>query len=265
VPDGIVSITICKHDTYLQNKLHKSGFRHAEVAESPGDCRRAIHGERCGMRLRTAVFDLDGTLIDSLGLILASYHHTMETHLGHRLPDERWIAGMGTPLAVQMCEFARDAAMAADMVETYQAHNLANHDQLVRPYPGIRESVGELRSRGVTLAIATSKRATATGMGLRACGLPEDWFAAVVTADDVSRPKPHPEPVLLALRRSGEADSSRAVYVGDSVHDMRSGRAAGVTTAAVLWGPNSRATLNPTTPDLWLHTPADIEALFPPE
>jgi len=209
---------------------------------------------------RTIVFDLDGTLIDSLDLILASYRHTMEAHLGRSPPDELWVRGMGTPLAVQMLDFAEDAREADAMVRTYQEHNLANHDRLVRSYSGVREAVGELRERGSTLAIATSKRAVATRLGLRSCGFPEDWFAGVVTADDVERPKPDPEPVLRALELAGETDPSRAVYVGDSVHDMRAGRAAGVVTAAVLWGPNSRDVLAPTEPDLWVDTPADLTA-----
>lgn len=212
------------------------------------------------MRPRTIVFDLDGTLIDSLGLILASYRHTMQTHLGRSLPDELWVRGMGTPLAVQMLEFAGDEEEADAMVGTYQDHNLANHDRLVRSYPGVRQAVGELRERGATLAIATSKRAEATRLGLESCGFPATWFAAIVTADDVERPKPDPEPVLRALELAGEADPSRAVYVGDSVHDMRAGRAAGVTTVAVLWGPNSRDTLAPTEPDLWVETPTDLVA-----
>lgn len=211
---------------------------------------------------RTIVFDLDGTLIDSLGLILASYRHTMEAHLGRRMPDELWVRGMGTPLAVQMLEFAKDEREAAAMVRTYQDHNLANHDRLVRSYPGVRQAVDELRECGSILAIATSKRAVATRLGLRSCGFPEDWFAGIVTADDVERPKPDPEPVLRALALAGETDPSRAVYVGDSVHDMRAGRAAGVATAAVLWGPNSRDTLAPTEPDLWVETPSDLAAVL---
>lgn len=213
------------------------------------------------MTPRTIVFDLDGTLINSLGLILASYRHTMETHLGHRLNDELWVQGMGTPLHVQMRGFAKDEAEAEAMVRTYEEHNLANHDDLVEPYPGVREAVSGLRDRGLTLAVATSKRTKATYMGLRRCGFPEDWFASIVTANDVERPKPDPEPVLLALHQAGEADPSRAVYVGDSVHDMQSGRAAGVVTAAVLWGPNSRDTLAVTDPDRWLEDPAELLGL----
>lgn len=177
------------------------------------------------------------------------------------MPDHLWISGVGTPLAVQMLAFAESPEEAEAMVATYQEHNLANHDRLVRPYAGVREAVVELRERGIRLAIATSKRSIATGMGLRACGLPESWFEAVVTAEDVERPKPDAEPVLRALELSGEPEPSRAVYVGDSVHDMKSGRAAGVTTAAVLWGPNDRTTLASTRPDLWLTSPAEIGTL----
>lgn len=213
--------------------------------------------------LRTIVFDLDGTLIDSLGLILASYRHTMETHLGRRLADELWVQGMGTPLDVQMRGFARSAEEAEAMVRTYEEHNLANHDRLVRPYPGVREAVEELRRRGLTLAIATSKRSEATRLGLRACDFPEEWFAGIVTANDVTRPKPDPQPVAMALERAEEDDPSRAIYIGDSVHDMRSGRAAGVTTAAVLWGPNSRETLEVAEPDLWMERPEGLRRLEP--
>lgn len=208
--------------------------------------------------LRTVVFDLDGTLIDSLGLILASYRHTMEAHLGRRMDDDLWVRGMGTPLAVQMRQFARDADEADAMVRTYEEHNLAHHDRLVRPYPGVREEVAELRRRGLRLAIATSKRAPATRLGLRRCDYPETWFASIVTANDVRRPKPDPEPVHLAMERAGETDPSRVAYVGDSVHDMRAGRAAGVRTVAVLWGPNSRETLAATEPDAWAARPDDL-------
>jgi len=85
--------------------------------------------------------------------------------------------------------------------------------------------------------------------------------AVIVGADDVVNPKPHPEPVELALRLLG-ADPGTTVYVGDSVHDMESGRAAGVRTAAALWGPFSRADLERTEPDYWLERPADLLGLI---
>ncbi|MEJ2481585.1 MAG: HAD-IA family hydrolase [Gemmatimonadota bacterium] len=215
-----------------------------------------------GERFRTVVFDLDGTLIDSEDLILASFRHTMRTHFGEAPPDESWRRTIGRPLAVQVRDFARTDEEAEAMIRTYTDHNLSQHDRLVRAFDGIREALEELLRRGRTLAIATSKRRTATRMGLAACGLPEHWFASIVTADDVTRHKPDAEPVLRALSQSGEERTESAVFVGDSVHDMRSGRAAGVATAAVLWGPNDRAVLSPESPDLWIERPEEIPELI---
>jgi len=211
---------------------------------------------------RTVVFDLDGTLIDSENLIMESYRHTMRCHLGEAPPDEQWRTTIGRPLVVQVRGFARSEEEAEAMIRTYTEHNLANHDRLVRPFEGIREALETLRARGTVLAIATSKRRIATGLGLAACGLPEDWFSTIVTADDVTRFKPDAEPVARALAGAHESEPARAVYVGDSVHDMRSGRAAGVRTAAVLWGPNDREALSPESPDLWIERPDQIPLLL---
>lgn len=88
----------------------------------------------------------------------------------------------------------------------------------------------------------------------------EDAFDVVVGADDVTHPKPHPEPVQVALERLG-ASASDAVFVGDSRHDLVSGRAAGVKTAAALWGPFDRSHLADLEPDYWLETPRDLSLL----
>ena len=87
-----------------------------------------------------------------------------------------------------------------------------------------------------------------------------DVFDAVVGSDDVTQPKPHPEPVLKAIGLLG-ADPSGTVFIGDSRHDIECGRIAGVRTAAVLWGPFDRAHLEDLHPDYWLTTPADLDTL----
>ena len=203
------------------------------------------------------LFDLDGTLIDSERLILASYRHTMHQHLGHVPPEDTWKATIGQPLVVQMKMFARSEDEADAMIQTYVDHNLANHDGYVRPFPDVRSVLESVRDSGRSLGIVTSKKRRATHMGLARCDLPAEWFEAIVTADDVQRFKPEPEPVLKALELMG-VGAREAVFVGDSTHDMRSGRAAGVTTAAALWGPYTRAQLEPTAPDLWLERPGDL-------
>ena len=207
------------------------------------------------------LFDLDGTLIDSERLILASYRHTMQEHLGYVPPEETWKATIGQPLVVQMKMFAERDEQVSAMIGTYVDHNLANHDDYVNPFPGVRSLVEAIRRSGRVLGIVTSKKRRATHMGLARCDLPAEWFAAIVTADDVERYKPEPEPVLKALDLLGIC-GDEALFVGDSTHDMRCGRAAGVLTAAALWGPYTRAQLEPTEPDVWLEKPGDLRAVL---
>jgi pyrophosphatase PpaX len=83
-----------------------------------------------------------------------------------------------------------------------------------------------------------------------------------VGADDVTRAKPDAEPVLAAMAALG-ADPATTVFVGDSPHDMAAGRAAGVRTAAVLWGPFRRDHLAPHAPDHWLDDPEALTRMTP--
>ena len=211
------------------------------------------------MPLSTFLFDLDGTLIDSIELILRSYRHTMRTHRRDEPPDDVWMEGLGTPLWVQFRRFTDDAAEIDAMVETYRAYNLAHHDELVRPYDGVVEAVRALRRPGRSLGLVTSKMRSGALRGLRRAGL-EDAFEVVVGADEVTHPKPHPEPVRIALERLG-APATGAVFIGDSRHDLECGRAAGVKTAAALWGPFDRADLEDLEPDYWLERPQDLTTL----
>jgi pyrophosphatase PpaX len=209
-------------------------------------------------RFATYLFDLDGTLLDSVALILASYRHTALAHRGEAPDDAVWLAGLGTPLRTQLRCLSDDPAEVEAMAQTYREHNLANHDRMVRPYDGVVEAVRELALHA-TLGLVTSKLRHGALRGLRVAGL-EAAFAVVIGADDVDRHKPDPAPVLAAVERLG-ADPSTTVFVGDSPHDLAAGRAAGVRTAAALWGPFPRLALEPHRPDHWLYTPADLANL----
>lgn len=206
----------------------------------------------------TVLLDLDGTLVDSEELILSSYRHTLRVHRGEAPPDAAWLESMGRPLHVQLAYFARDDEEARAMVRTYVEHNREAHDRLIRPFPGVPDLVRELVEAGYALAIVTSKRRRSTLRGLSVCGYDRGWFDAVVTASDVEEYKPSPAPVLQALEEAGRRPAERALFVGDSVHDLRSGRAAGTRTGAALWGPYGREELAPGEPDLWLERPADL-------
>ena len=209
--------------------------------------------------MRTYLFDLDGTLLDSIELILASFHHTSRIHLGKELPDEHWLAGVGIPLRTALSRVARSKAEAEAMLDTYRAYNLEHHDRMAKPYPGVVDVVRKLHGDGAKLALVTSKLSIGANRGLRLLGL-EDELSVRVCADDVVNGKPHPEPVLKALAAL-DAKPDDALFVGDSEHDMLSGRAAGVATVAVTWGPFTRVALEATSPTYWVDSPGQISSL----
>jgi pyrophosphatase PpaX len=210
--------------------------------------------------INTVLFDLDGTLIDSIELILASYRHTLAAHGRQALPDSEWMRGVGTPLRVQLAQCAESPEDLQALVETYRDYNLANHDRMITAYPGVVDMVRTARSMGFHTGVVTSKNREGTRRGLRLVGL-EDFIEVRVCADDVTHPKPHPEPVLQALTRLG-ANPASTLFVGDSVHDLHSGRQAGVLTGAALWGPFQREELEPAAPDHWLARVQDLRSLL---
>ncbi len=210
--------------------------------------------------IRTALFDLDGTLIDSIDLILASYRHTLAAHGLPAVPDSEWMRGVGTPLRVQLGQWAASPDELLALVATYREYNLANHDQMILPFPGIAELLLGVRAAGLRTGVVTSKNREGTKRGLRLFGL-EEFIEVLVCADDVERPKPHPEPVERAVQQLG-ADPATTIFVGDSIHDLHSGRGAGVLTGAVLWGPFRREELEAAEPDFWLETPEDLKRLL---
>jgi pyrophosphatase PpaX len=122
------------------------------------------------------------------------------------------------------------------------------------------EAVREIKSAGIQTGLVTSKNRQGALRGLALVGL-EALMDVMVCADEVNNPKPHPEPVEKAVALLG-ADPARTVYVGDSIHDMHSGRAAGVKTAAALWGPFGRSHLERARPDYWLEKPEDLVGLM---
>jgi pyrophosphatase PpaX len=213
--------------------------------------------------LQTVLFDLDGTLIDSVRLILDSYHHTLQRHGLPARTDEDWLKGVGTPLHVQFADWRDSPDVLAALIATYREYNLTHHDRMVTIYPGIIEAVREIKAAGRQTGLVTSKNRQGAVRGLSLVGL-EALMDVLVCADEVTNPKPHPEPVEKAVALLG-ADPGTTLYVGDSVHDMRSGRAAGVKTAAALWGPFGRSHLQEASPDYWLEQPGDLVKLVRPE
>ena len=108
-------------------------------------------------KLQTILFDLDGTLIDSVRLILDSYHHTLRQHGLPARTDAEWLKGIGTPLHVQLGEWRDDAGTIDAMIATYRNYNLEHHDRMVTVYPGVVDAVREIKLAGLPDRPATSK------------------------------------------------------------------------------------------------------------
>lgn len=205
------------------------------------------------------LFDLDGTLIDSIGLILASMEYAFAGR-DRRPSTEEWVAAIGTPLDGMLRRWARDEDDVTALRARYREHQLIHHDAMTTAYPGAVETVRALHAGGHPLAIVTSKLEVGARRALRLLDV-EECFTAVVGLEATTRHKPDPEPVHQALARLGGIAPERAIFVGDSVHDMRSGNAAGVITAAALWGPSTREELQPATPRHWLAEIAEVRTL----
>jgi pyrophosphatase PpaX len=195
------------------------------------------------------LFDLDGTLIDSIGLLLECMQFAFVGR--DRAPTTaEWVAGIGTPLRAQLAEWCVGNEDVESMVARYRDYQHLHLERLTAPFPEVIDTIAWARAAGYPTAIVTSKGKGMTRRSLDHVGLGEA-FDAVVTFEETARHKPLPDPVFLALERLG-ATADQALFVGDSPHDMHAGRAAGVKTAAALWGPFTREELIVASPSYWL-------------
>jgi pyrophosphatase PpaX len=186
------------------------------------------------------LFDLDGTLVDTVPFILESVRHAFDGY-GCCPTDAEWIAGIGTPLRTQLAGFARCAGDIEDLFNRYRAYWLAHHDERTAPFPGAVEVVRALAEAGHPLGVVTAKNEQGALRTLAHTGLLA-YVTAIVGADTCANAKPHPEPVLLALSRLDRAPTE-ALMLGDSPHDLAAARAAGAVSVAALWGACGREVL----------------------
>lgn len=203
------------------------------------------------------LFDLDGTLVDSIALLLASMRHTFQGRT--RQPsDAEWIEGIGTPLPKQLTPYVESDEDRERLINRYRTFQLENHDRLMARYEGVIDTLALLYQRGHPMGIVTSKGNAMMERGLKFIGA-DDYIEVAIGYDSVHIHKPDPYPVKTALEKL-EYGAGEAVFVGDSPHDIKSGNAAGVITIAALWGPFTKLTLEAYQPSYFLD---DIKQLPP--
>lgn len=199
------------------------------------------------------LFDMDGTLLDTVPLIVESFQYAFMNHLGHPGDRGEILAGIGIPLERVMDNYPEGPAL----IKTYLKHNQAHLNSHIGIFIGIPQMLAQLRKLGLQLGVVTSKRTAAAMPGLIAFDL-EPCFDIILTKESTTRHKPDPEPLLEAMRRLHLSDPARVVYVGDSIHDVRCAQAAGCKTVVVDWTYMPVTELRQANPDLWLKKPADL-------
>ena len=207
------------------------------------------------MRFPVVLFDLDGTVIDSGAIILASMRHAAKEVLGLEPADEDLMSAVGGPgLEAQMRALAPDRV--EELVTVYRAHNEPLHDGIVS-FAGIDDVLVRLKDDGRRLGIVTAKRRETVELAFAHVPLGH-LFDTVVGGDETERHKPDPGPLLLALERL-RAQPAEAAYVGDAPFDVKAAKAAGLFSVGVTWGGiHARERLEAEDPDVLVDTPADL-------
>jgi pyrophosphatase PpaX len=211
------------------------------------------------VRYDPVLFDLDGTVVDSGAIILASLRHATQTVLGETIPDERLLATVGgSGLVSQMHDF--DPERVDELVRVYTEHNKPLHADLAT-FDGMLELLEELKADGRRLGIVTAKRRATVELAFEKIPI-ERLFDVIVAGDETEGHKPHPEPLLTAVERLG-AEPRDAAYVGDSPFDIQAAKAGGLAAIAVTWGRiHDRERLEQEEPDHIVETPEELRGVL---
>ena len=215
--------------------------------------------------LSAALFDFDGTLVDTTELIHQSLRHAAREVLGREdFSREALLRNVGRPLPRQMEAILVESGMAEgeaerveELLQVYRLYNEENHEALIREFPGVEDALARLQSAGVETAVVTSKRRASVELALRSFPRLGAVVTRFVTMEDTTQHKPHPEPLLTGLELLGNVPKEEAAYVGDSPFDVAAAKAAGLTSVAVRWGAFTEEALRAADPD---HLVPDLDA-----
>lgn len=202
------------------------------------------------MKIDTLLFDLDGTLVDSNECILESLRRTIL----HYIPDypmtrSTLLEMMGPPLSETFQIHSKNHDVIQDMIRYYRSVYSLLEPEMISLYPGTIEMLEYFKRQNMKIAIVTTKFKESAYPSIKKFHI-DRYLDLLIGLDDVQNHKPHPEPVLKAIRELG---SKRAIMTGDNRSDIESGKYAGILTCGVDWS-LKRQDLLSSSPDFWVHS-----------
>lgn len=205
------------------------------------------------------IFDVDGTLIDSIPFIVECFQHTFTQNLGQPGDEAEIKATIGMPLESVFTAWPKD--MSQQLMASYLEYNLAHLSQGIGLFLGIPQMLQSIRKLGFPTAIVTSKRMIALQPSLRDFEL-KDYFDLVITKEDTLLHKPNPEPLFAAMKKLGLSKPGRVIYVGDSIHDLECAVRAGCQPVMVGWTRMPKNPLQQAYPAIWIDHPNELISLL---
>ena len=212
------------------------------------------------MRYQTYVFDLDGTLLDTLGDLAASTNYALRTHgmPEHSLDDVRRFVGNGVRMLMERAvPQGADNPQFEAAFQTFREHYMQHSLDTTKPYDGIIETLEALKAGGCRLAVVSNKMMAATQELCR--HFFRDTIEVAIGEHEAQgiRKKPAPDTVNEAFRQLG-VGKERAVYVGDSDVDILTARHSGLPCISVLWGFRDRDFLIQHGAETFISAPSEL-------
>jgi len=211
------------------------------------------------LRYDAVLYDFDGTLVDTVPMILSCFHKAFMEVTGHTEDEVFLLSTIGLPLAYAFSGY--DPAVQESLYNEYQKENARIISTSVHVFDGVMEGLELLRKMGVRQGVVTSKKRETALFSMKQFDM-DPFFEVLITREDTEIHKPNPEPVFLAMQKMGISDFSRVLYIGDSVHDLRCAVNAGVDSAAVNWTYMPLNELAAEKPTYWLDSLTDLPCIL---
>lgn len=211
------------------------------------------------MRYDAILYDFDGTLADTIPMIVKCHQAAFDEVLGIKKEEAFILNKIGLPLWDAFEGY--DEETQKKLYDAYQRINERILTTEVREFPGIHEGLKAVAELGVRQGIVTSKRKESAMITVRQFDL-EKYFDVFVSREDTKVHKPAPDPLFFAAEKLGITDMSRILYVGDSVHDLRCAHNAGADAAAVDWTYMPVDELKALSPRYWLHELSELSCIL---